>query len=102
MQMEHIEPVVEIFAELLTPHRRFERFVGRRNDADIYRDGLAAPEAADFLFLQGAQQLGLDGQGEFPELVQKQRPATRILKAPGLAVGCPCEGALFVAEELTF
>src|SRR5262249_13169862 len=50
--------------------------------------------------LQHMEELGLQPQGQFGDLVEVDRPFVRILELPGLTSMGAREGALLVAEEL--
>jgi hypothetical protein len=54
------------------------------------------------MILQNAEQLGLQFQRNFADLVQKESAFIRQLKAPNLLTYSPGECALFVSEQLTF
>src|SRR5262249_54747783 len=74
--------------------------VGRRDDAQVDRLVAVRADAADLAILQRAEELGLELGRHLADLVEKQRPAARLLEgadAPRPGAG---EGALLVAEEL--
>src|SRR5262249_22145533 len=50
--------------------------------------------------LQHMQELGLQPQGQFGDLIEVDRPFVRILELPGLTSMGAREGAFLVAEEL--
>jgi hypothetical protein len=59
-----------------------------------------SPKPAELAGLQGAQQLGLAGQGQFADLVQEQRAPVGELEQPHLVLDRAGEGAADVAEQL--
>ena len=56
--------------------------VGRRDDADVDLDRLAAADALELALLQHAQQLDLHLQRQVADLVEEQRAAVGQLEAP--------------------
>src|SRR5690606_7509214 len=50
--------------------------------------------------LQGAEELGLEGEGELADLVEEEGAALRLLEGALAGGGGAREGALLVAEEL--
>src|SRR6185437_11322097 len=58
--------------------------------------------AADFAFLQRAQELHLERRGELADLVQEERPPARLLEQSGLVRLRARERATHVAEQLRF
>ena len=60
---EHVEAVVEVFAEAAGGDFFAQAAVGGGEHAHVERDGHAAAEALDFAFLQHAQQLRLQASG---------------------------------------
>src|SRR5215831_13382738 len=69
-----------------------------------YIDFLSSRAAQPFKFslLQNPQQFRLQLEGNISDFVQKQASFVRQLKPSGLAGDCPGEGALLMAEQLTF
>jgi hypothetical protein len=61
---------------------------------------MGGSDRADFLFLQGAQQLGLQVEREFANLIQKNRAALGGDQQSVLGAVGPGESALDVTEEL--
>ena len=47
--------------------------VGGSDQTNIQPDGMVGAQALDFTILQGTEQLGLDGQGQLTNFIQKQR-----------------------------
>ena len=76
--------------------------MGGRDDADIDGIPFAAANRPDFSFLNGSQQLGLDGLGQIADLVQKQGSFVRRpddTQGGDMGAG---KGAFDMPEELTF
>lgn len=68
---EYIEAVKQIRPEQPLPDHFHQVKIRRRNHANIYANGADAAEPLGFLFLQDAQQLGLQFEGEVAHLVQE-------------------------------
>jgi hypothetical protein len=101
LQLERVEAVVEVAAELPLGDERRQAAVGRSHDPDVDLLGLVAADALHGELLQRTQQLGLRRQGQVGDLVEEQRPAVRLfeLAAPAPDTG---RGAVLDAEELGF
>src|SRR6185503_3671303 len=97
---DDVQPVVQVFPELLLLDQLLEGPIGRRDDADVDLDILRAADAAEGPLLERAEELRLERRGHVADLVQEHRPVVRELEQAlllGLGVG---EGALLMAEEL--
>ena len=71
-----------------------------RHQPHVHLDRLGAAQALELLFLQHAEQLGLQLRGDVADLVEEQRPLVRQLEAADLLADGAGEGALLVAEQL--
>ena len=98
-QLEGADAKVQVFAELAQRDRAAQVLVGRGDHAQVELDGTLAAEAHQRTFLQHAQQLGLQLHRHFSNLVEKQRPALRLLEQAAVQVQRAGEGALFVTEQ---
>jgi len=63
-----VQPVIEIFAELLLPHRLGQRPVRGGDDPHIDRQRMIAADAGNFPLLNGAQQGDLPARAEIGDL----------------------------------
>src|SRR5207245_9929968 len=63
-------------------------------------DELGASHAWELEVLQHVEELGLEGQGQIPEIVQVVRAPVRTLELSGFAPVRASESALLVPEEL--
>ena len=63
---------------------------------------LGRAHASDFLVLNGAQQFGLGGHGEFADLVEEKRAAVGVFEVAYFILMSAGEGAADVAEEFAF
>ena len=97
---DDVEPVEEILAEALVPHELRQVLVGGGDDAHVHAQRARAPHALELALLQHAENLRLGDGREIGDLVEEERSAVGQLETPLLAVPCPREGALLVAEEL--
>jgi hypothetical protein len=77
---QHKHPVVQVEPETAVRHRALEVGAGRRNETCIELYNTLAAQPTDFALLHGGQQLGLQRQGQFSNLVQEQRAAMRLLE----------------------
>ena len=100
MDLEDIEAIVQILAELTVVDRRLEISIGRRNDANIGSNRLPTPDARELKILENMEQLRLKRRGHFPDLVQAQGTAARELEPTGLSTIGSCKRPLFVTEQL--
>ena len=99
MQRQHVEAEHQVGAEAALGHLLLQVAVGRGDDAHVQLYLAASAEALHALFLQHAQQLGLQSQRQFADLVEQQGAAIGLLELAGLGAHRTGEGALFVAEE---
>ena len=79
-----------------------QRAARSRHDSRIDVSSVRRPHPADLAFLQHPEELHLQGLGQLPDLVQKERAPMRCLKESlTVRIGAR-EGALHVPEELGF
>src|SRR5690606_8986481 len=97
---EHEQAVIEVAAEPAFGDGALEADAGRGDDADIDADGALAAEAADLAVLEGGEQLGLERERQFRDLVEEQRASGGLLEETAVRLLCAGEGAAGVAEEL--
>ncbi len=88
-QREDVEAVVEVVAELAGGDLGFQVDMRRGDHPHVECLDLIGAERLDLLFLQHAQQLGLQRQGQVADLVEEQRAAVGHLEFADarLAVG---------------
>ena len=99
---EYIQPVVEVVAEAAVGNHLRQVAVRGRNQPHIDLDRLRAAQALELLFLQHAEQLGLQLRGDVADLVEEQRPLVRQLETPDFLADGTGEGTLLVAEQFAF
>ena len=98
--LDHVEPVVEVFAELVRAHRGFEVAVRRCDEPHIGPNDFLAADARELAVLQDVEQLGLQTQRHFTDLVEQQRSAVGRLELAGFLPIRAGERAFLVTEEL--
>src|SRR5208283_2205650 len=99
-QWEHVQAVVEVTAEAAVGDHRSQVAVRGRYQAHVHADRLGAAQTLELLFLQHAEQLGLQLWGNVADLVEEQRPVVPQLETADLLADGAGEGALLVAEQL--
>jgi len=102
LQGHHVQPVVQVFAEMPGVDRLLQLHVGRRQHPHIDRDTLARAQAHHFTLLQHAQQLDLDRQRQVTDFVEEQRAAVSLFEPAGLGCQGTGKGTFFMAEQLGF
>src|SRR5207245_2391259 len=102
VDLDDVDPKVEVFPEASPCDRGLEIAVGRRHQTHVARDLGIAADRPDCPFLQDPQQLGLQGEWQFADLVEQKRPAAGLDEEPGAGRAGVGEGAAYVPEQLTF
>ncbi len=102
VDVDDIQPVEQILAELSLADHLVQIAIGGGNQADVDGNRLGAPHALELPLLDHAEQLHLDGVVDLADLVQKQRAADGHLEAPLAARIGAREGPLLVSEEFAF
>ena len=95
-----MQAIIEVLAESPLRDRLLEVDVGGGEDADIDLEGAVAADGLEGAFLQDAQELGLELDGELADLVEQEGAAVGHLEPAGAGLGGAGEGALAVAEQL--
>src|SRR5204862_323005 len=95
---ENIEAVIKVAAESALAYEFGKVLMGGGDDADIHALCAVAPEALEFLFLQNAQQFGLEVERKVADFIKKERAAVGQFEAADLLIDGPSERALFMAE----
>ncbi len=84
--VQHVDPIVEVFAECLLGHHAHEIAIRRRDQPKIDLPRGYGPDAGHFLFLQNPQKLYLRVERHVPDLVEEERAAVGQLEQSHLAV----------------
>ncbi|OPZ77390.1 MAG: hypothetical protein BWY77_01706 [bacterium ADurb.Bin431] len=100
--MDGIEAVKEVLAEVAAAHLLLELLVGGGDETHVGLDGGHSADAHEFARLEHAQQLDLGGKGKFTDLVEKDGALIGELEVALARPDRPGEGALFVSEEFGF
>lgn len=69
--LQDVEPVVEVLAERPGIDRRLQVDMGRRQHPHVHLDRPATADPLDLLFLEKAQQVGLQLQRQVADLVEE-------------------------------
>ena len=80
LDVNHVEAVVQVLAELTAGHQLMQIAVRGGDDAHVDLHRFLAPDRTDVIFLQNAQQLDLKPHGHVADFIQQQRSALRGLK----------------------
>ncbi len=99
LDLDHVQAIEQILAELAGADLAFEALVRGRDDPEVDFQALVAADALELLLLEDPEQLGLHGRGDVADLVEEDRPLVGQLEPafpPGVGRG---EGASLVAEE---
>src|SRR5499426_577166 len=99
---DHVQAVIEIFAEAPVFDHGLEVAVGGAQHAHVDLDRPRAADARDLFLLQGAQEFGLHARADLSYLVQEERAFVGYLEEPFLLGVRPGERAFLVPEEFRF
>ena len=97
---DDVEPVKQIAAKAAVGHLGFQVAVGGHHNAHVDLDFALAAQPYHGAFLQGAQELGLHGQRQVTNFVQKNGALVRLLKPAGPLGGGAGERPALVAKQL--
>src|SRR5438105_819615 len=101
LDRKHIQPVVQVAAELLLGHHSFKVAMSRSHKPDVDCLRPRTPQAFEFPLLQNSQEFWLEFQRDIADLVQKQRALVRQLQAASRLRDRTREGAPLMPEEFT-
>lgn len=71
LDRKYIQPVVQIHAKCSGGHGCFQIAIGCRDDANVHRDGLAAPDPFKFPLLQDPQESDLRLHGKLADFIEE-------------------------------
>ena len=100
LHRKHVEPEIEVLAKPAALHLLLEVAVGGGDHADVDRAGALLADALEIALLQHAQQLALQLERDFADLVEEQRAAIGELEPADAVAHRAGEGAADMAEEL--
>ena len=102
MDVERVQPVVEVLAESLFRHFACQIRIGRRNDADVEVARFRFADPADFVALEKTQKFDLRRLGKFADFVEEKRSSVGFLEQALLVGRGTRVGSLLAAEEFAF
>src|SRR5207245_2846406 len=97
---KHAEPVIEVKTKLAGFGLGQKVAVGRYDEPYLGGAGALVPDTLELPFLQDAQQLALQVERDFANLIEKQSPAIGQLETPHPILDRPGERAADVTEKL--
>ena len=102
MELDNVDPVIEVFAKIVTGYHFRQVLVSRRQYAhiDVFLPGRA--DRPHLLFLDYPEQLYLHRQRQIGDFVQEQGAIFCALQEPGFVIDGACKTALAVAKKLAF
>ncbi len=100
IDVQDIEPVIQIVPEFPQCYELLEAPVGGGEHPNVYLDRLNASHPKECPRLQHPQQLHLHGGRDLADLVEEDGASVGQLEATQPALRRTGEGALFVAEQL--
>ena len=102
LDVNHMQAVVQIFAEASFFHQLAQIHVGGGDDAHIHFDHVHPAEAHELAFLHHAQQLGLRLEGNVADFVEEDAPFVGQVEEAFLRVHRAGECAFYVPEQRGF
>src|SRR6266446_10637379 len=99
---KHIQTVVEVATKFVPLHHVNQIPVGRSYQANVHLVSPSAAQALEFLFLQDAQQFGLQARRNISHLVQEERAFVGQLEPTNLLRYGSGERASLVSKKLAF
>src|SRR5271156_2763363 len=99
VDVEHIQPVIEIAAQLTRGNGIVGNFVGGRQHAHINRRFHFASQAAQLMVFEYAQQLGLRGYRHLADFVEQYSAPFSQFEASGTALQGSGKCTLFMSED---
>src|SRR6266849_6975912 len=99
---ENIQTIIEVAAKFAPVHHLHQITVRCRHQTNVHLMSPTAAQALELLFLQHAQQLGLQCRRYIAHFVQEERAFVGQLETANLLRDGSGEGASLVAKELTF
>src|SRR5205823_10327576 len=97
--LDDVQAIVEIFPELTPGNRLLEIAIRRRDDTRVDVDRAVTADPRETKILQHVQELRLERQGQFRDLVEIEGTGVRVLELSRFAAVRPREGSFLVSEE---
>src|SRR5256886_6390038 len=95
-----VDPEEQILAQPPLTQGDLGAPVGRRDEAEIHRDGPGGAHPAHRALLEHAEELRLELRRHLRDLVEEERAPVRLLEKAGFVVGGAREAAAGMAEQL--
>ena len=99
IDVDDVQPVVEILTEPALVHHMPKIAVGRGDDPDVDLDRFHSAQAHELALLHDAQQLGLRVWRDVADLIEEDAALVREIAQTLLRVDGACERALHVTEQ---
>jgi len=99
---KYIQAIVQIAAKFSTLHHSLEVLVSRGDQTHVDAMCAPAPETLEFLFLQNAEELGLQGERYISNFIEEQGSFISQVKAADFLCDRSGKGPPFVAKKLAF
>src|SRR5256885_3000450 len=100
LKMDHVQAMIQIFAEAAFTHQREQVDVGSRYDAHVDWEVLGAAETHELALLNHAQKLGLRFRADSGDFIEEYGALIGDLEKPLLGCNRAGEGPLPMAEQL--
>ena len=100
LDVDRVDPVVEILAELAGPHERLQIAIRRADELKFDLPALLAAYAHHLAVLDHTQQLHLHTERHVRDFVEEQSASAGLFEDASSGLHRSGEGASFVAEEL--
>src|SRR5579864_6048015 len=101
-QRKDVQPVIQVHSERVLTDHRLQVPIGCSDEPDVRPDSPIAADTFELLVLDSAEQLRLELERHFADLVEKERTSMRQLEASDLLCHRSGERALFVPKQLAF
>ena len=98
-QAKNVEPEIQVAAESAFGHSLLQNAVGGSQDADVDGNAARAADRTNFLFLNRAQEFGLEVDGKLADFVEKHSATFGDGEQSFLGLIGAGEGAFDIAEE---
>src|SRR5437879_6139330 len=97
--MEHVQPIKEVLAEASELDFLLQIPIACSNHTDVYLDSPCSADSLELTLLKNTQQLGLQRQSKFSNLVQKDGASVGLLQLASRLSCSSRECPALVAEE---
>ena len=102
MNVQHAQPVIEIFSKRVFGDGCLKVDVGRGNHTNVEVQGLLTADPFKCSLLQKPEQFDLEGWKQIADFIKKQCPTCRCLELTFLLLQSPGKGPSFMPVEFRF